>query len=91
MEQNLWLIRLKSFGYKFATLVGTTIVAALVSDQFVGQLTTLITSHTSETVWGGLIVLLLPEVVAHIRNKIIVGSSRKKFGSTATFPPGTFF
>lgn len=81
MEQNLWLIRLKSFGYKLVTLVGTTIVAALVSDQFVSQLTTLISSHTSETIWGGLIVLLLPEVVAHIRNTIVVGRARTEFGS----------
>lgn len=81
MEQKLWAVRLKSVTYKIGSLVGSTLVGALVSDKFIGQLISLLQDHMGQTIWAAVIVLVIPEIVAHIRNEIVVGRMNKKFGA----------
>ncbi len=79
MEQNLWTLRIKSFFISLGTLVGAGVIAALSTDQFM----VIVREFTGETIWGTLAVLVLPEIVKHFRNKLVLGRAMK-MGSLRT-------
>ena len=73
MDTNLLKIRAISFFYGFASLVGLAIVGVLVSPEFVA----LIKAHFGSGIFTSLLLLLVPELVKHLRNL----STIKKLGA----------
>ncbi len=82
MQTSLIMLRVKSIAWNLASLVGTTIVAALLSDDFVAKLLTFVQQNAGVSFWGTLLAFAIPEVVKHIRNKVVLGRASKIFGST---------
>mgnify|MGYP001596300803 CR=1 FL=1 len=74
LNNDLVRIRLVSFAYGLASLVGLAILGVLVSPDFAA----LVKAHFGNGFFATLILLLVPEVAKHIRNLI----ETKKLGST---------
>lgn len=74
--QKLIKIRLISFGYGFASLLGTALIAVLLSEQF----RTLVFSNFGDSFLAGFIMLIVPEIVKQIRNMTKLG----KLGARST-------
>lgn len=68
--QELWKVRLVSFGWSCFTFFGTGLVAMLGSDEF----RSIIELHFGGSVFGTLLVLLVTELVKHLRNTQLLKS-----------------
>lgn len=76
---NLLALRVKSGAWTLVSMLIMAIAAYIVSPEFL----TVLQDHTGSAMWGSLLVLLVPEIIKHIRNKIVIGRATKKFGSAA--------
>ena len=70
--ENLWKVRMTSFVYGFLSLLGSAVVAVLLSEQF----RALVFSHFGNSFFAALVMLFVPEIVKHLRNVAKLG----KFG-----------
>jgi len=77
MNYELLKARAISFSWSVLSLVGTTLVAMLVSPEFVA----LVTQHFGEGVTGSLILMAVTELVKHFRNVRVLGKATRYFGS----------
>ncbi len=82
MQTSLIMLRIKSIAWNLASLVGMTIVSALLSDDFVSKLLAFVQQNTGTSIWGAVILFIIPEIVKHYRNKYVLGKAQKMFGST---------
>ena len=67
---QMWKVRVVSFGYGFASLLGSAVVAVLLSEEF----RTLVFSNFSNSFFAGAIMLFVPEIVKHLRNAAKLGT-----------------
>jgi hypothetical protein len=70
MNIDLFKTRAIAFAYEAGSLVAFAIISALSSPEF----SALITEHFGETVYGGLILLVLNGIIKHIRNVMVVNA-----------------
>lgn len=82
MQNTLWSIRLKSFGYSAGTIILAGILTTLVSPDFLN----LIVQNFGGTIWSTLAILIIPEIVKGIRNQVVVGRAEMVVGSTGDEP-----
>lgn len=75
---DLITVRLKSFGYSLLAFAVTGVLGFLVSPEF----SALVTENFGDSVATTLVLLIVPEVVKHLRNLSVVS----KFGSTRDVP-----
>lgn len=78
MNNQLLKLRLVSFGWGLASLVGLAIVSVLLSPDFAA----LLKANFGDGVFTMFTLLLVPEVAKHIRNLI----EAKKLGATGKEP-----
>lgn len=75
MNDQLWNVRVKSFGFSLLGLAITSLLGFLVSEDFA----TLVKTNFGEGLTGTLVLLLVTESVKHLRNLAVT----KKLGSSA--------
>lgn len=77
MEQNLWVIRGKSFAWTLLGVVLTAIFGYLLSSDF----SALLTEYTGTAITGTLVTMVLTELAKHLRNKGVIAGMKKRLGS----------
>lgn len=77
--KKLWKIRAKSLAISASALLGASILATLLSDDF----RVLLEQYTGSTFWGALLVLVLPEIAKHARNILLIEKARMDLGGVA--------
>ena len=76
MDSQLIKIRLVSFGYGLASLLGLAVIGVLLSPDFAA----LVKANFGDGVVSMFVLLLVPEVIKHLRNLI----ETKKLGAAGT-------
>ncbi len=82
MNRELIDLRIKSFMWEAASLLGTALATVLLSPEF----RELIMTHFGQGVMGSVIVLVVIGIVKHVRNLNIA----KKIGADSDVPPNLF-
>ena len=67
---QMWRVRLVSFGYGFASLLVSAVVAVLLSEEF----RALVFTHFGNSFVAGAVMLFVPEIVKHLRNAAKLGT-----------------
>lgn len=77
MEFELLKTRFISFGYQLATLLGGVILAAVLNFFGGPNFEQLVNDTFGNTLVGTTILLVATQVVAHFRNKVVVGRAKR--------------
>ena len=77
MDYQLLKTRFISFGYQLATLLGAVIAGALLNFFGGPDFEMLVNSTFGNTFVGTMILLVVTQVVAHFRNKAVLGKRRR--------------
>jgi len=83
MDFELIKVRVTAFIYEAGTLICLGILGVLGSPEFAA----LIDTHFGDTVWAGIIALVVTGIVKHARNAMVLGNAKKLAGRGDTSRP----
>ena len=72
LETNLWVIRIKSFGWELLGVVITAVLGYLGSE----NVATLLSEYTGTTIAATLLGLVVIGITKHLRNKKIIAGAK---------------
>lgn len=84
MEYDIYIVRAKAFLYQLASLIGGVLLTAILGVFSGPQFEALVNEHFGGTIIGAIILMVVSNVVAHIRNVLVV-SKAEKLGATGEY------
>ncbi len=85
METNLWVIRIKSFGWELLSVVITAVLGYASSD----HVRELLNQYTGTTIVSTLLGLVIIGITKHLRNKRVIAAAEQTVSFRAELGSGT--